>query len=107
MTDATSRNSLYKIHVSLGKIVNALDERQATERTSRRASGTNEPSVSGDKSSVGDKSTEADESKIEQQEDEDEPEATVVASKNQPEDGSLLDELLSDDGESMTVTVGR
>ncbi|CAI6085340.1 unnamed protein product [Clonostachys chloroleuca] len=107
LTDATSRNSLYKIHVSLGKIVNALDERQATERTSRRASGTNEPSVSGEKSSVGDKSTEADESKIEEQEDEDEPEATVVASKKEPQDESLVDELLSDDDESMTVTVGR
>ena len=26
VSDATSRNALYKIHVSLGKIVNALDE---------------------------------------------------------------------------------
>ena len=26
VTDATSRNALYKIHVSLGKIVNAMDE---------------------------------------------------------------------------------
>ncbi len=28
LTDATSRNSLYKIHVSLGKIVNSLDDQQ-------------------------------------------------------------------------------
>lgn len=28
LTDATSRNALYKIHVSLGKIVNSLDEQQ-------------------------------------------------------------------------------
>jgi condensin complex subunit 3 len=39
-TDTTSRNSLYKIHVSLGKIVNALDEQQQQQqhRTSLRAS---------------------------------------------------------------------
>lgn len=36
--DATSRNSLYKIHVSLGKIVNALDEQQPV-RDQRTASG--------------------------------------------------------------------
>lgn len=42
--DATSRNSLYKIHVSLGKIVNNLDrdseERGTTEKVSRGGSET-------------------------------------------------------------------
>lgn len=28
VTDAPSKNALYKVHVSLGKIVNALDEQQ-------------------------------------------------------------------------------
>lgn len=39
LSDATSRNALYKIHVSLGKIVNSLDEQQlANRRTSRSIS---------------------------------------------------------------------
>ncbi|OAA59356.1 Armadillo-type fold protein [Cordyceps fumosorosea ARSEF 2679] len=37
VTDAPSKNALYKIHVSLGKIVNALDEQQP-QRNSRSAS---------------------------------------------------------------------
>lgn len=32
LTDATSRNALYKIHVSLGKIVNSLDEQQQQQQ---------------------------------------------------------------------------
>ncbi|KKO99143.1 condensin complex subunit 3 [Trichoderma harzianum] len=39
VTDTTGRNALYKIHVSLGKIVNSLDEqRPAHSRTSRSVS---------------------------------------------------------------------
>ncbi|PHH80001.1 hypothetical protein CDD80_3130 [Ophiocordyceps camponoti-rufipedis] len=43
LSDATSRNALYKLHVSLGKIVNSLDEQQQQQqpynrRTSRSAS---------------------------------------------------------------------
>lgn len=38
LTDTTSRNALYKIHVSLGKVVNALDENQpASLRASTRS----------------------------------------------------------------------
>ncbi|KAI6779182.1 Condensin complex subunit-like protein [Emericellopsis cladophorae] len=37
LTDATSRNALYKVHVSLGKIVNGLDESKAAP-TDLRAS---------------------------------------------------------------------
>ncbi len=37
LTDATSRNSLYKIHVSLGKIVNTLDEQQGAGRLQSRS----------------------------------------------------------------------
>lgn len=37
-TDAPSRNALYKVHVSLGKIVNTLDESQpANLRASSRS----------------------------------------------------------------------
>lgn len=37
LSDATSRNSLYKIHVSLGKIVNTLDEQQPADRRGSRS----------------------------------------------------------------------
>ncbi|KAG6077855.1 hypothetical protein E4U33_001065 [Claviceps sp. LM78 group G4] len=43
LSDATSRNSLYKIHVSLGKIVNSMDDQQqSNRRTGRSVSVTNE-----------------------------------------------------------------
>ncbi|KAF1733393.1 Condensin complex subunit 3 [Beauveria bassiana] len=48
VTDAPSRNALYKIHVSLGKIVNALDEQQP-QRNSRSASAISEQRLSGGK----------------------------------------------------------
>lgn len=37
LTDAASRNALYKIHVSLGKIVNTLDEQQGAGRMQSRS----------------------------------------------------------------------
>ena len=42
LTDATSRNSLYKVHVALGKIINALDENKpvADLRASTQSAGT-------------------------------------------------------------------
>lgn len=45
VTDAPSRNALYKVHVSLGKIVNALDDQQP-QRLSRSSSAVpeNQPS---------------------------------------------------------------
>lgn len=37
LSDASSRNALYKIHVSLGKIVNSLDEQQPINRRASRS----------------------------------------------------------------------
>ncbi|KHN97665.1 Armadillo-type fold protein [Metarhizium album ARSEF 1941] len=37
LSDAASRNSLYKIHVGLGKIVNTLDEQQPSNRRTSRS----------------------------------------------------------------------
>lgn len=37
LSDAPSRNALYKIHVSLGKIVNSLDERRLSSKVSGRS----------------------------------------------------------------------
>lgn len=46
MTDTTGRNALYKIHVSLGKIVNSLEEqRPAQNRDGRSTSETAENST--------------------------------------------------------------
>lgn len=46
LTDATSRNALYKIHVSLGKIVNQLTEQE--KRSRRSISRSMSASVAGD-----------------------------------------------------------
>lgn len=42
LSDATSRNALYKIHVSLGKIVNNLDEQQRVHQRSNRSMSANQ-----------------------------------------------------------------
>lgn len=39
LTDTTSRNALYKVHVSLGKIVNGLDEQQSQHQPSQLRAG--------------------------------------------------------------------
>lgn len=100
LTDATSRNSLYKIHVSLGKIVNTLDERQPARRASRSVS------IAGDGPSVEEK-TVVEDGKIEEQsekeeEEEEEDDGTVVVPKKEP-DSSLIDEILSDDDDDTAM----
>lgn len=88
VTDTTGRNALYKIHVSLGKIVNSLDDqRPAHNRTSRSASETLGRQTPEEKSNL---SNEGD-SKIKVEEDSD---GTVVP-ENVDRD-SLVDDLLSD-----------
>ncbi|UNI16294.1 chromosome condensation complex Condensin, subunit G [Purpureocillium takamizusanense] len=87
VSDATSRNSLYKIHVSLGKIVNSLDEQlPAHRRTSRSVSILTDRHPSEDK-------TVMEESRI--KEEEEDSEGTIVPKQEDKE--SLVDELLSDD----------
>ncbi|RFU72251.1 condensin complex subunit 3 [Trichoderma arundinaceum] len=92
VTDTTGRNALYKIHVSLGKIVNSLDDqRPAHNRTSRSTSET-----LGRQTPEEEKSILSNESKIKMEEDSD---GTVV-----PEHGgrdSLVDDLLSDEDTKM------
>ncbi|OBS28564.1 hypothetical protein FPOA_02500 [Fusarium poae] len=94
LSDATSRNQLYKIHVSLGKIVNTLDEQQ--QPTYRRASRstsilTDRQSTEGDTSIV-------DEPSI-KEEDED-SDGTVVPKEDRE---SLVDSLLSE-GDDVEMT---
>ncbi|KAM4062215.1 nuclear condensing complex subunit [Hirsutella rhossiliensis] len=86
LSDATSRNALYKVHVSLGKVVNSLDEQlqPLNRRASRSASVILERQPAEDKTVV-------EEPRI-KEEHEDSNEATAVPK----EKDSLVDDLLSD-----------
>ncbi|KAM0256168.1 hypothetical protein ACHAQJ_005145 [Trichoderma viride] len=89
VTDTTGRNALYKIHVSLGKIVNSLDDqRPAQSRTSRSVSETVGRHTPEEEKSI---MSNADDSKIKMEEDSD---GTVVP--EHAERNSLVDDLLSD-----------
>lgn len=101
LTDAAGRNALFKIHVSLGKIVNnldaAADPADATllagrRSTSRRTSvAVEDRTVAEDKTIV----TQADiKEEGDGDEDADSNDGTIVPNKKEGE--SLVDELLSD-----------
>ncbi|KAL3423037.1 hypothetical protein PVAG01_04784 [Phlyctema vagabunda] len=106
ISDATGRNALYKIHVSLGKIVNALMEKERT--SGRKSVFSQSQSV---RSSVGgddDKKIAMDVSErtsiasrqgsLSDVADEDEDAKTVVEDVEETKD-SLVEDLLSDDDE--------
>lgn len=109
--DATGRNALYKIHVSLGKIVNSMNEKEKDSqglvvRGGRKSSVA--PSVEVEDAS-GD--VEDEKSVIEKAEEGDEDEGTVIAGesgrRSQTRD-SLVEELLSDgDGDGEDVEMSR
>ncbi|KAH7140583.1 nuclear condensing complex subunit [Dactylonectria macrodidyma] len=92
LSDATSRNALYKIHVSLGKIVNVLDEQQPTQRRTSRSMSLNPEGQQSEEKSV------IEEPQI-KEEDED-SEGTIVP-KDEKE-SSLVEDLLSDGDVDMT-----
>jgi condensin complex subunit 3 len=95
ISDATGRNALYKIHVSLGKIVNSL-----TEKTSRSRKSS---AVVEDKTVLVDEGIE--ESAVEKTElvkVEEEDEGTVLADETRVGRDSLVEELLSDEDVDMS-----
>ncbi|TFA97973.1 Condensin complex subunit 3 [Trichoderma ghanense] len=121
VTDTTGRNALYKIHVSLGKIVNGLEEQQqqqqqqqqrpAHSRTSRSVSVA-VSEATGDKQSVAGSRAGDDDDEEEEEEDDDEEgegerarrpkikveddsDGTVVPEHGARRD-SLVEDLLSD-----------
>jgi condensin complex subunit 3 len=100
--DATGRNSLYKIHVSLGKIVNTLKEKEDDMRASVntfRGSVASSGSGSGRKtSSVEDKTLMT----IENDEEEDDEGTVIVDSGRKGGRDSLVEELLSDEDVEMS-----
>ncbi|KAH7308202.1 putative nuclear condensin complex subunit 3 [Stachybotrys elegans] len=93
VSDATSRNALYKIHVSLGKIVNHLDEQvPANRRTSRSVS------ILTDRPAAEEKAA-SEEPSIKEEEGDESDTATVVPKEEERD--SLVDDLLDDDDVEM------
>lgn len=92
LTDTTSRNALYKVHVSLGKIVNALDEQQpANLRASTRSSA----SAATERLPTEERTVAAGEPETIVEEDGEEH-ATALPKK---EEASEMDEGMTDNGE--------
>lgn len=94
LSDATGTNSLYKIHVSLGKIVNNLAEQQ---EDGARRSASRSVSVCGDERTVVEERTIIPEADIEEGDedgDADSNEGTVIHREDVT--ASLVDDLLTD-----------
>lgn len=124
--EATGRNALYKIHVSLGKIVNNLDQQQEAGRRrstmsrsvslapseqdgragtaapeDRTAVEPSEPRIKEEDEDDESVVSKADEDK---DDDDDSNEGTVIQTtpKAEPQDGdSIVSELLDDDGDTI------
>ena len=99
--DATGRNALFKIHVSLGKIVNSLTEREKTMPLRSRKSSV-APSVADEEKTIMQEDDEsvADKTelvKVEEAEENEESEGTVIADGAKNTRDSLVESLLSDD----------
>ncbi|KAG8407632.1 chromosome condensation complex Condensin, subunit G [Metarhizium acridum] len=90
LSDATSRNALYKIHVSLGKIVNTLDEQQPSNRRTSRS-----VSVAATDGQAAEDRTVLEEPKIKEEELDDSDEGTVVLKKDDKE--SVTDDVSLDE----------
>jgi condensin complex subunit 3 len=100
VADATGRNALFKIHVSLGKIVNSLKEKEDDSnglRESMRSSVNSQKSRESVAPSVVEEEDSADKTELGkvkegEVEEEDEDEGTVIGGRRD----SLVSELLSD-----------
>ncbi|KAF2964951.1 hypothetical protein GQX73_g8613 [Xylaria multiplex] len=90
LTDATGRNALYKIHVSLGKIVNALAEGDKMSRRSRSVSiATTVATTAGSTSiATGDRSVVTDEGE----------DATIILGRRDG-DGTILMDVVEEEEE--------
>lgn len=100
MADATSRNALYKIHVSLGKIVNHFTEQEKSGRRSisRSVSVSIAGSVAGDDRTAREDSVLTTEPiKEEDISEDDERSNDTVRQSGGRESESLVEELLTDD----------
>ncbi|KAK6822985.1 hypothetical protein PG987_014530, partial [Apiospora arundinis] len=111
LSDATGRNALYKIHVSLGKIVNGLNEQQQEKsrfRSSMSRSVTGSVagssvagSVAGDEKSAVEMMMDEKTIMEEDEEDEDVKDATIMSSARKPV--IKKEEITSDEDNNMDV----
>lgn len=113
ISDTTGRNALYKIHVSLGKIVNGLDQqREAGQRRSTPSrSGSlapdevaNRTAAAAGKTAVPEPDIKEEDEEAEEEEDEGNGSDNTVVRTNEgaaTEVDSLVDDLLDDDGDTV------
>lgn len=105
LADATSRNALYKIHVALGKIVNALGEQAETGRRMSRSTSASASVVGDERTVLEDRTAASVEPGIKEEEEGEESEGTVVAGDDktqvarETQADSLVEDLLSDEEE--------
>ncbi|KAG6001783.1 hypothetical protein E4U21_003800 [Claviceps maximensis] len=96
VNDATSRNSLYKIHISLGKIVNSMDDHQQSQRrASRSASIVKERQTTEERTIV-------EEPNIKEEESDDDNDQNTVVLNQERESSTVLDLSQQDDDTMMT-----
>jgi condensin complex subunit 3 len=105
--DATGRNSLYKIHVSLGKIVNTLKEKEDEAGDMRASVNTFRGSVVSNGSGSGRKTSPVEDKTLMtiENDDDDDDEGTVIVDSGRRGGGgrdSLVEELLSDEDVEMS-----
>lgn len=108
ISDTTGRNALYKIHVSLGKIVNNLDQQKEAgfrrSTASRSVSLAPEPAAE-DRTMVGQepqiKEEEEDEDNESRLEADDSNDTVKPKSEEAGDGDSLVSELLDDDGDTI------
>ncbi|RDA92583.1 hypothetical protein CP533_0949 [Ophiocordyceps camponoti-saundersi (nom. inval.)] len=97
LSDATSRNALYKLHVSLGKVVNSLDEQQPlNRRTSRSVSVIPDRQPVEEKTVIEEPEIKEEEEQEEEEEEEEEQERDIDKTTAHATRDSLVDSLLSD-----------
>ncbi|ROW12594.1 hypothetical protein VMCG_00132 [Cytospora schulzeri] len=119
ISDTTGRNALYKIHVSLGKIVNGLDQQkeaglrrstpsrsvsQAPEEVASRTVAAAEERTAAAEPDIKEEDEDEEEEQQEDEEDGNDSDNTVVRTTNgaAATDGdSLVDDLLDDDGDTV------
>lgn len=109
LTDATSRNALFKIHVSLGKIVNALDEQQparANRSVSVATTATDDKfvedkTVTEDRTAILDHAEPVIKEEEEDDDDDDDDGDEVTAVLVDAQEDSLVDDLLSDEEDTV------
>ncbi|KAI4868491.1 condensin subunit Cnd3 [Hypoxylon rubiginosum] len=93
LSDATSRNALYKIHVSLGKIVNQLGEQ---DKMSRRSGSRGASLAPSDDKTITEDVTVIHEPAIEEEQEDAQGEGDTSTTIRRSEGDSLVEDLLTD-----------